>query len=126
MDYDFNNVLDLLRNGADAEDICSAFADQVNDAIAIVDFEDNSDEIYGNLADAWNAAIDFYIEHNDVDFDANEVYFDVNDAEDLIKSIIEILLFSKKLRTFVKDTGEQAKDNFSDTMDKFFNCLFIS
>ena len=71
MDYDFNNVRQMLDKGKSIDDICQAFADKVNEANAEYQHEQKRKNTYfeslTRVADGWNDCIDRYADTHNID-----------------------------------------------------------
>ncbi len=54
MNYDFNNLEEMLRSGVKAEDIAQYFTKNLNDAIDSTKRDSKRAELYENFAKSWN------------------------------------------------------------------------
>jgi hypothetical protein len=57
MNYDFNNLEEMLRSGVSAEDIAQYFTKNLNEAIDSTKRDSKRAELYENLADSWNEVL---------------------------------------------------------------------
>lgn len=148
MNYDFNNIEDMLRAGlASPEDIAKAFTDALNDAIANTHDEEWQEAI-DNVWLWWNTAVDVYVKKNHLESKVKDflghVYMDANSVEHLISTAIDLIIhwhtFEESLNDFVEKVKEENKNikknsnNFNDetkeksydkVMKDFFNSLGI-
>lgn len=62
MEYNFNNLEDMLRAGVKAEEIAQYFTKNLNEAIDKVHKDNRKQELAENLAVAWNGMIDLWLE----------------------------------------------------------------
>lgn len=105
MDYNFNDVESMLRNGYDEEVIAKAFADSLNKAIKVV----GEEEQYSGLADAWNNAVAYYCKVNKI-HNKEDYFITWKNARDIVAASMRL--------------GRVINDN-EDTMRKFFKQLGI-
>ena len=57
MNYDFNNLEEMLRSGVSAEDIAQYFTKNLNEAIDSTKRDSKRAELYENLAKSWNEVL---------------------------------------------------------------------
>ena len=55
--FDFNDIYAELKKGHTAKEIGEAFANELNDAIAEIENEEEEQALYEDLADAWNQVV---------------------------------------------------------------------
>ena len=128
MNYDFNNIEDMLRAGlASPEDIAQAFTDALNDAIANT-HDGEWQEAIDNVWLWWNTAVDVYVKKNHLESKVKDslghVYMDTKTVENLISTAINLIVhwqsFEENLNDFVEKVKKENKNikrnsnNFND------------
>ena len=70
MKYDFNEVRSMLDQGVKVDDLCDAFANEVNRVTAEIEAEKRSEKRYktllSDITEEWNALIDLVCEERNV------------------------------------------------------------
>lgn len=93
MNYDFNNLEEMLRSGVSAEDIAQYFTKNLNEAIDSTKRDSKRAELYENLADSWNEVLrDWADNHempNGVDFD--DLMLDGPHAEEVMGQFMDLV-----------------------------------
>ena len=91
--FDFNDIYAELKKGHTAKEIGEAFADELNEAIAEIEDEEEEQALYEDLADAWNQVILHHV----------KIHAPVEDEQ--------------KLREALTFTPERMKNIVIDTLD---------
>ena len=96
MDYDFNDVRQMLDEGKSIDDICQAFADKVNEANAEYQQAQKRQNSYTDalvkVADAWNELIDRYADIHHIDWGScADLYVDHKTIDSLITLLYEMI-----------------------------------
>ena len=115
MNYDFNNIEDMLRAGlASPEDIANAFADALNDAIANT-HDEEWQEAVDNVWLWWNTAIDAYVKKNHLESKVKDslgsIYMDAKTVEGLISGVLDLVIHWHSVEENLNDFIEKMKDN---------------
>ena len=128
----------LAAFDGDAEKLAKEFANQLNKELASRKNERLVREAAEDVANAWNDFVEEYFTHgNDVPDDAcgDDYIIDANSVIDLMKTFLRIVpafaKYSTTLEDFnillhgnkqkAKEVGAQVRDDFSATMNKFFD-----
>ena len=115
MNYDFNNIEDMLRAGlASPEDIANAFADALNDAIANT-HDEEWQEAVDNVWLWWNTAVDAYVKKNHLESKVKDslgsIYMDAKTVEGLISGVLDLVIHWHSVEENLNDFIEKMKDN---------------
>lgn len=145
MNYDFNNLEEMLRSGVKAEDIAQYFTKNLNDAIDSTKRDSKRAELYENLAKSWNEVLRDWADNHEMPdgVEINDLMLDGQHAEevmgqfmDLVASLAPIykafanaadrLLANKEPAPVKKNTaprGCQCKKDPEDMPDEDFDAL---
>lgn len=144
MDYDFNNVRQMLEEGKSIDDICQAFADKVNKANTEYQWSQKCQNSYTEaltkVADAWNESIDRYMDVHHIDWDSSaDLYIDSKTIDSLITLLHEMIGWKDSLASLIetwtntmnnkssgekivaKKSGPTQVSNFSQVIADFLN-----
>lgn len=144
MDYDFNNVRQMLNEGKTIEDICQAFADKANEANAEYERSQRSQNLYTDalekVAEAWNESVDWYANVHHIDWGTPaDLYIDHETVNSLIALLYEMIGWKDSLVPLIetwtntmnnksseekigaKKSGPTQVSNFSQTIADFLN-----
>lgn len=144
MDYDFNNVRQMLDEGKSIEDICQAFADEANQANAEYERSQRSQNLYTDalekVVEAWNELIDRYADIHHIDWGScKDLYVDRKTVDDLVTLLYEMIGWKDSLAPLIetlvnttnnksseekivaKKSGPTQVSNFSQVIADFLN-----
>ena len=144
MDYDFNNVRQMLAEGKSIEDICQAFADEANAANAEYERSQRSQNLYTDalmkVTDAWNELIDRYADIHHIDWGScAELYVDRKTVDDIVTLLYKMIGWKDSLvplietladvmnnesheeKIVTKKSGPTQTSNFSQVIADFLN-----
>lgn len=128
----------LAAFDGDAEKLANEFANQLNKELASRKSERMVREAAEEVANAWNDFVEEYFAHGEgVPNDAlvDDYIIDSNSVIDLMKAFLQLVpVFAKYSTTLedfntilhgnkqkAKEVGAQVRDDFSATMNKFFD-----
>ena len=136
MDFDMKQMLAAFDG--DAEKLANAFASQLNNELASRKNERLVREAAEDVANAWNDFVEEYFTYSENvpdDTCGDDYIIDANSVIDLMKTFLRIVpaltKYSKDIEDFnalfhnnkqkAKEVGAQVRDDFSATMNKFFD-----
>ncbi len=93
MNYDFNNLEEMLRSGVSAEDIAQYFTKNLNDAIDVTKRDSKRAELYENLADSWNEVLRDWADNHEMPegVDVDELMLNGPHAEELVGQVMDLV-----------------------------------
>ena len=144
MDYDFNDVRQMLDEGKSIDDICQAFADKVNEANADYQRSQKSQNSYTDAltkaADAWNESVDRYADVHHIDWGSPaDLYINCETVNKLVTLLYEMIGWKDSLAPLIetlvnvtnnksseekivaKKSGPTQVSNFSQVIADFLN-----
>ena len=115
MDYDFNNVRQMLDEGKTIEDICQAFADKANAANVEYERSQRSQNLYTNalekVVEDWNELIDRYADIHHMNWGScTDLYVNRKTVDDLITLLYEMIGWKDSLVPLI-ETWANAMNN---------------
>lgn len=93
MNYDFNNLEEMLRSGVSAEDIAQYFTKNLNEAIDSTKRDSKRAELYENLADSWNEVLRDWADNHEMPdgVDVDDLMLDGQHAEELVGQVMDLV-----------------------------------
>ncbi len=93
MNYDFNNLEEMLRSGVSAEDIDQYFTKNLNDAIDVTKRDTKRAELYENLAKSWNEVLRDWADNHEMPegVDVDELMLNGPHAEELVGQVMDLV-----------------------------------
>ena len=117
MEYDFNNVRQMLEDGVNIEDMCAQFAANVNAAQAEINERKKHEEIrkqhYNTAKDkvveAWNECVDVYGKAYGWPGDSisGDYYINSDTVENLISVLSKIMEFGSSLASLTEKISNE-------------------
>lgn len=135
-DFDMKKLLDAFEG--DPSKLANAFTNQLNNELAARKSERMVKEAAEEVANAWNDFVEEYFAHGEGVPDGtliDDYVIDANSVIDLMKAFLQLVpafaKYSTTLEDFnillhgnkqkAKEVGAQVRDDFSATMNKFFD-----
>ena len=93
MNYDFNNLEEMLRSGVSAEDIAQYFTKNLNEAIDSTKRDSKRAELYENLADSWNEVLHDWADNHEMPdgVDIDDLTLDGQHAEEVVGQFMDLV-----------------------------------
>ena len=93
MNYDFNNLENMLRSGVSAEDIAQYFTENLNNAIDATKRDSKRAELYENLADSWNEVLRDWADNHEMPdgIDVDELMLNGPRAEEMVGQVMDLV-----------------------------------
>lgn len=93
MNYDFNNLEEMLRSGVSAEDIAQYFTKNLNEAIDSTKRDSKRAELYENLADSWNEVLRDWADNHEMPdgVDVDDLMLDGQHAEEVMGQFMDLV-----------------------------------
>lgn len=93
MNYDFNNLENMLRSGVKAEDIAKYFTENLNNAIDATKRDSKRAELYENLADSWNEVLRDWADNHEMPdgIDVDELMLNGPRAEEMVGQVMDLV-----------------------------------
>ena len=93
MNYDFNNLENMLRSGVKAEDIAKYFTENLNNAIDATKRDSKRAELYENLADSWNEVLRDWADNHEMPdgVDIDDLTLTGPHAEELVGQVMDLV-----------------------------------
>lgn len=93
MNYDFNNLEEMLRSGVSAEDIAQYFTKNLNDAIDSTKRDSKRAELYENLAKSWNEILRDWADNHEMPdgVKINDLMLDGPHAEEIMGQFMDLV-----------------------------------
>ena len=93
MNYDFNNLEEMLRSGVSAEDIAQYFTKNLNEAIDSTKRDSKRAELYENLADSWNEVLRDWADNHEMPdgVEINDLMLDGQHAEEIMGQFMDLV-----------------------------------
>ena len=119
MKYDFNEVRSMLDQGVKVDDLCDAFANEVNRVTAEIEAEQRSEKRYktmlSDITDEWNAIVDFKCDEHELASEVAKCLHVTPEVVDvLVSTIIGIMAVNGSLVPLIKsifNEAEKTKNN---------------
>ena len=135
-DFDMKRLLDAFEG--DPSELANAFTNQLNKELAVRKNERMIKEAAEKVANTWNDFVKVYFEYDkDVPDDAliDDYIIDANSVIDIMKAFLQFIPILAKYNNTIEDfnelfhgnkqkakeVGAQVYDDFSATMNKFFD-----
>lgn len=128
MNYSYDNILDMLKNGTDPAEIAQAFTKDLNDAIRAADEPEPTKYNYTceDLAAVWAELLDAYALDTSESV-PNEMYFSADDVRNVVPSLIKVYKLTqdylngvKNLASVYSNTGGNGE---TETFENLINDL---
>ena len=93
MNYDFNNLENMLRSGVKAEDIAKYFTENLNNAIDATKRDSKRAELYENLADSWNEVLRDWADNHEMPdgVDIDDLMLDGPHTEEVMGQFMDLV-----------------------------------
>ena len=93
MNYDFNNLEEMLRSGVKAEDIAQYFTKNLNEAIDSTKRDSKRAELYENLAKSWNEVLRDWADNHEMPdcIDIDDLMLDGQHAEEVMGQFMDLV-----------------------------------
>ena len=137
MNYDFNNIETMLREGVPAEEIAKHFTDSLNSAITAANKPTHTQELCNDLAEAWNGLVEDWLFDNNLPagITIDELLLEGEHVEELFKRIMELIVTAAPLFNALyaladeedntppvkPNTAAKHTDDFDSVMRSFLN-----
>ena len=93
MNYDFNNLEEMLRSGVKAEDIAQYFTKNLNEAIDSTKRDSKRAELYENLAKSWNEVLRDWADNHEMPdgVEIDDLMLDGPHAEEVMGQFMDLV-----------------------------------
>ena len=93
MNYDFNNLEEMLRSGVSAEDIAQYFTKNLNEAIDSTKRDSKRAGLYENLAKSWNEVLRDWADNHEMPdgVEINDLMLDGQHAEEIMGQFMDLV-----------------------------------
>lgn len=99
MDYNFNNIEELIKSGISADEIAQAFSDKLNKALKEKKYLDEAEE---KLAEAWNMYVEEYNQQVEA-IDVDDFYLDKGDVRNMMAVMVKFWNYWEKIASLIPD-----------------------
>ena len=126
MNYSYDNILDMLKNGTDPAEIAQAFTKDLNDAIRAADEPSKFEVTCCEFAEKWHDVLDAYAFETGESM-PDDMYFTGDDVKQVLPNIIKVYKLTqdylngvKNLASVYSNTGGNGE---AETFENLINDL---
>jgi len=139
MNYDFNDIETMLREGVSAGEIAKVFTDNLNAAITATNKPTHRQELCHNLAEAWNGLVEDWTFDNNLPagLTMDDLFLEGEHVEELFNHLMRLIVRTVPLLDALNaladeedsappvktNTAAKHTDNFDLTMRNFLNSI---
>lgn len=116
MNYSYDNILDMLKNGTDPAEIAQAFTKDLNDAIRAADEPSKFEVACCEFAEKWHDVLDAYALDSGESIDS-DLYFTGDDVKQVLPNIIKIFNLTQTYLDGIKAIAPTIENDTQHRMD---------